>query len=286
MARNKTTSRKKAKKPPPPPKESDTSESEEDVEEAVAVEAEQVEEVTVEENDNASKKRRATTDSSPQKLKRPVKRGPGYTTEEVLHFLDVLEKHLPIGPAQWEAVIQEHIDAGYPEERYVVGLRRKFNGLVQRKEPTGDPNCPVEVRRAKQISRMIEEKMDAATEMEDEDFGFSTPFDDNNDDNNNIATGTAATAAASSPVVPASAPSPVPAFRQRRAVSSVQTPADTMMNQYMQLMMTKMMADMTKSEEIREERARQRKRDDQRQDMMTMMMMGMASLIIIISESK
>ncbi|KAK9372622.1 uncharacterized protein V1513DRAFT_404851 [Lipomyces chichibuensis] len=52
--------------------------------------------------------------------------------------------------------------------RDVAALRRKFNQLVNLPKPTGDPTCPPDVRRAKEISRAINESLEMAGLSDDD----------------------------------------------------------------------------------------------------------------------
>ncbi|KAK9389349.1 hypothetical protein V1515DRAFT_512870, partial [Lipomyces mesembrius] len=44
--------------------------------------------------------------------------------------------------------------------RDVAAIRRKFNSLVNSPIPIGDRTCPHEIKRAKEISRMISETVE------------------------------------------------------------------------------------------------------------------------------
>ncbi len=61
----------------------------------------------------------------------------------------------PIGNPDWEKVLQEHLAAYLMMERTPELLKRKFQELVRKKNPTGDPNYLPYVRKAKQILRKI-----------------------------------------------------------------------------------------------------------------------------------
>ena len=60
------------------------------------------------------------------------------------------------------------------QQRTVESLRRKFRDLHLKKAPTGDPNMPATVRRAKEINLLIRQKSMVCidcneTEEEEED---------------------------------------------------------------------------------------------------------------------
>ena len=87
-------------------------------------------------------------------------RGLGFGKVELDSLLDLLEEHLPIGQMEWERVSNKH-DERYPSvERTVDSLRRKFASLYRKNLPTGDPDIPREVRRAKAIRQKIIERSD------------------------------------------------------------------------------------------------------------------------------
>ena len=82
----------------------------------------------------------------------PVKtRGLGFSPTELGCLLDLIDEHLLIGPDEWESVERYHIlhfpDMGRTKE----SLKRKFVSLYQKRMLMGDPKCPIEIRRAKQL---------------------------------------------------------------------------------------------------------------------------------------
>jgi hypothetical protein len=86
-----------------------------------------------------------------------------FTVAELEHMLDVIDNFFPIGNPDWEKVCQEHL-AAYPTMEWTLELLKcKFQELVCKKNPTGDPNCPTYVREAKQIFRKIIFATDGST---------------------------------------------------------------------------------------------------------------------------
>ena len=79
-----------------------------------------------------------------------------YGKEETQFMLDVLEEILPIGPDEWQQVVDKHSEQ-YPG-RDVDSIRRKWSGLHRKKCPTGDPHMPDEVCQAKRIKYKIGDK--------------------------------------------------------------------------------------------------------------------------------
>jgi hypothetical protein len=98
------------------------------------------------------------------------RRGAGFGRDEVSCFLDAIEKHLPISPNEWD-MVEIHHAKYYPDSaRTKDSLKRKFLTLHRTKIPTGDPNCPIEVRRAKRIYEEMKKKTELSdAETDDED---------------------------------------------------------------------------------------------------------------------
>ena len=74
-----------------------------------------------------------------------------YTDAEIDMLLQLMERHLPVGTQEWEYVEAEFNSANLKSLRDVISLRKKFNMLVKKKIPTGNPMCPPFVQRTKQI---------------------------------------------------------------------------------------------------------------------------------------
>jgi hypothetical protein len=83
-------------------------------------------------------------------------KGRKYFDQELLHLLHIMEKILPIGPDEWDKVLQEH-SIQYPG-RDVESLRRKYTNMHRKKAPTGDPNCPPAIKLAKKVKYLIGER--------------------------------------------------------------------------------------------------------------------------------
>eukprot|EP00536_Pseudo-nitzschia_multiseries_P018265 jgi/Psemu1/54828/gm1.54828_g len=81
-----------------------------------------------------------------------------YSKTELIELLHTIRSILPIGPEQWNQVTQIHRDNFPDTDRTVPNLRGKYTNLYQKQMPTGDPNCPEEVKLAKKIRRLIYEK--------------------------------------------------------------------------------------------------------------------------------
>jgi hypothetical protein len=130
---------------------------------------------------------RAATARNPPVAVMARSRGLKYHKDEIEAFLDIMEDHLPIGPQEWEDVTEAHNDRFPMKNRDKDSLRRKFNEFVNSKKPTGDPQCPPHIRKAKLIARMIIAKSDSsAGVLNDEELAFGGDDDDNYDDDGGI----------------------------------------------------------------------------------------------------
>ena len=111
-----------------------------------------------------------------------ARRGFKFTVAEIEHLLETIEDVIPIGNPDWERIWQEH-SARYPtKERTSESLKRKFQELARKKNPTGDPNCPPYVRDAKQIFYKIVQANDGSTGGSDVDEDFGETGAERNDD--------------------------------------------------------------------------------------------------------
>jgi hypothetical protein len=129
------------------------------------------------------------------------RRGFQYRAEELDDLMDLVESFLPISSQTWQAVAEVHLENYRKEARTAESLRRKFQEISRRTGPTGDPNCPPYVIRAKQINRQLIQMIDASSggsEAGRSDDGLSNASDSGyegagefasviNDMNNNAA---------------------------------------------------------------------------------------------------
>ena len=107
------------------------------------------------------------------KKKTKTKRGQGFSENELDCLLDTLDKHKPISKEEWDLVESEH-GSMYPEQgRTADSIRRKFSSLYRKKMPTGDPNCPLPVRRAKRIHIAINQKAELSDGHDSDSFDLS-----------------------------------------------------------------------------------------------------------------
>lgn len=93
-------------------------------------------------------------------------RGKNYSDANLTYLLDRVEDILPKGIDEWNGIaFSYNAHFGNGENRNGESLRNKFKELRNSSKPTGDPDCPEPVRRAKRIQRQIELSMDVV------DFG-------------------------------------------------------------------------------------------------------------------
>lgn len=92
-----------------------------------------------------------------KKAKAKAKRGVGFTQQELFDLFEIMEEVLPIGAQEWEVVASRHQEMWPDTEREAEGLKRKYRALANTKMPSGDPNCPVEVQKAKRLKQLIRE---------------------------------------------------------------------------------------------------------------------------------
>ena len=99
-------------------------------------------------------------------------------------MLETIEAQLPIGQEEWEEVASIHSEVYPTQNRDPLSIRRKFMSLCNKRQPTGDPNCPAEVRAAKRIHRLIEHRSDA-TNLQDGDEA-DLALDDVDEEESNV----------------------------------------------------------------------------------------------------
>eukprot|EP00536_Pseudo-nitzschia_multiseries_P013761 jgi/Psemu1/36283/gm1.36283_g len=86
-----------------------------------------------------------------------------YSRSEVLELLYTLKAILPVGPKDW-----------------AQNLRWKYNGLYRKQIPTGDPNCPKEVKLAKRVKYLIKCKEGVGDGQEP--YGMEEGYQNNTED--------------------------------------------------------------------------------------------------------
>ena len=110
-----------------------------------------------------------------------AKRNAGFAVVEVESLLDTMQAILPVSGMEWDRVEHEHELLFPDKKRSKDSLKRKFQKLYRHRMPTGDPNCPPDVRRAKRIHEEIKGKVDLS-DGEDEEGDDVLDVDVVNDD--------------------------------------------------------------------------------------------------------
>jgi hypothetical protein len=99
----------------------------------------------------------------------PGQRGVSFSKAEILHLLDIIGDVLPIGQMEWDQVTSQHSIKFGNTNRTKETIKRKFQLLYLSKPPTGNPNIPEEIKRAKEIYNDIKEKVDGSSGDPDEE---------------------------------------------------------------------------------------------------------------------
>jgi hypothetical protein len=102
-----------------------------------------------------------------------------YSRAAVMELLGIVTKKLPCGSTMWELVgvkfntwAVENDEA----ERSTDSLKEKFTKLARMRKPTGDPECPPEVKLAKRAQKLIEQSFEGkafGSSDDDSDGGWS-----------------------------------------------------------------------------------------------------------------
>ena len=106
---------------------------------------------------------------------RSVPRGPGFSEAENESLLSAIESVVPVGRDEWEQVLKIHNQRWSCTSRTVDAIRRKFARMHQTKAPTGNPNIPASIARAKHLRELIVEASETIGEtIDDEELGFDS----------------------------------------------------------------------------------------------------------------
>ncbi len=83
----------------------------------------------------------------------PGKCGAKFHLSKINFLLDNIKNVMPIAGTEWDTVASIHNEEFPQHARTAESLRWKFQEVVPKTGPTGDPKCPAHVRRAKLILR-------------------------------------------------------------------------------------------------------------------------------------
>jgi hypothetical protein len=90
-----------------------------------------------------------------------------YKEDELNDLMDLMEEIQPIGKFEKEQVAQKYNVMHPDRPREYQNLMSQFNKFATKKPPTGDPDCPPLVRRAKQITKLIRDKAGLCAMVDD-----------------------------------------------------------------------------------------------------------------------
>ncbi|ETN00575.1 hypothetical protein PPTG_17800 [Phytophthora nicotianae INRA-310] len=95
-----------------------------------------------------------------------------YSKEDVHILLNEIENIQPSGAKnnEWDAVLGNYQIYAERESRVlrdVTSIKKKLQSLLNSTKPTGKPSCPDSVRRARQIQRVLEERVGHEANLDD-----------------------------------------------------------------------------------------------------------------------
>ncbi|KAK0547538.1 hypothetical protein OC846_001750 [Tilletia horrida] len=107
-----------------------------------------------------------------------------YKIKELALLFRYVERHKPRGANHWTKVARDYnarvVKIGGAERKW-ENLKKKFDDLVRVQKPTGDPDCPPEVRTAKRLNSAILGAAVVGT-TEDDSGGEATNTEEERDD--------------------------------------------------------------------------------------------------------
>ncbi|KAI8828431.1 hypothetical protein BC829DRAFT_450432 [Chytridium lagenaria] len=102
----------------------------------------------------------------------------GLSNEEEERLFGLMDQVLPISEQEWQFVESKFNDDLPPgDHKNIILFKRHFDQLVALRKPTGDPDCPENVRTAKRLDRRISERASGG------DVPSSGDVNDQNDEN-------------------------------------------------------------------------------------------------------
>ncbi|KAJ7699562.1 hypothetical protein B0H17DRAFT_1048941 [Mycena rosella] len=117
------------------------------------------------------------------KRSRPSGSG-NYSRDDVNALFTLIEKELPLGQRGWKEVhrrYKHYCAAKKRPKRSEKLLENKYKQMLKMKKPTGEGNCPPEIKRAHKIEALLNEHT-GTRELSDSDFDDSaSPLESDND---------------------------------------------------------------------------------------------------------
>jgi hypothetical protein len=105
-------------------------------------------------------------------------------------MLDSIEQVLPLGTEEWAIVVRRALGVTRWDLHVVQRLKgRQFQSLYNMQIPTGNPQCPYHVCRAKRLRYRIEEHSDASNMVNGNgaDLGFADEEEESGEEGSNDA---------------------------------------------------------------------------------------------------
>ncbi|ETP20504.1 hypothetical protein F441_05782 [Phytophthora nicotianae CJ01A1] len=109
----------------------------------------------------------------------------GYSITDIDKVVDCVRSVKPIGANEWEEVLeqyQQYAAANGRAVRNLISIKKKFQSLINAKEPTGDPDCPEYVRDAREVQDLNAEKTEHDDDIDDSRGGTQESANDRSDD--------------------------------------------------------------------------------------------------------
>jgi len=104
---------------------------------------------------------------------------------ELQNLVRLVGQKMPNNEEKWEEVQELH-NLAFPNNRSFTALQNKFKDLYRTKMPTGDPNIPDYIKRAKEIHQDFIERTDgsvgAAAAADDDANNENEEVEDDNDE--------------------------------------------------------------------------------------------------------
>jgi hypothetical protein len=84
--------------------------------------------------------------SAPAAKKKGHGNSPSYTRDERMFLFTIIAEIRPIDGNEWDYVLERHNEVYEHKGRDVTSIRPQFTEYKRKKVPTGNPNCPDDVK--------------------------------------------------------------------------------------------------------------------------------------------
>jgi hypothetical protein len=110
------------------------------------------------------------------------RRGISFRINEIENLIETVAEVIPLSAPEWEEIARIHASKFPTHDRTADCLKRKFNDICRMRRPTGDPNIPPYVLRAKQVREKMIEVCDGCNGEPEDDADSVGSEDDGRDD--------------------------------------------------------------------------------------------------------